>query len=403
MIITVAKVFICSPGRNFVTLKIETDEGIYGLGDATLNGRELSVATYLEEYLIPCLKGRNPFDTEDIWQYFYLGGYWKNGSVSMTAIGAIDMALWDIKGKVCNVPLFNLLGGKSRNKILAYTHAYGKNIKETIRKISFEKEKGFTAIRVQSGLEGFKNIYGISTNENNYEPAIRGGLPVEEKWSSEKYLNFIPPLFKTVREEFGEDIKLLHDCHHRLSPMEAARIGKELEPFHLFWLEDPIHSSLQQSFRLIRQHTSTPIATGEIFSSIQDCSVLISEQLIDYLRMTISHGGGITPMMKIAAMCEIHHIKTGCHGASDMSPICMAAALHFDMAVHNFGIQEYMGHDDLTNEVFPHSYYVQEGFLYLPEVPGLGVDFNETLAKKYPYQEAYLPVNRLEDGTMFNW
>lgn len=403
MIITSAKVFVCSPGRNFVTLKIETDAWMYGLGDATLNGRELAVAAYLKEYLIPCLIGRDPFDTEDIWQYFYLGGYWKNGAVSMTAIGAIDMALWDIKGKACHVPLYNLLGGKSRDKILAYSHANGKDIKETMERISMEKEKGYRAIRVQSGFEGYEHIYGIPANAAQYEPAIRGVLPSEEKWSSEKYLHFIPSLFKTIRQEFGEDIKLLHDCHHRLTPIEAARLGKELEPYHLFWLEDPVSNGLQESFRTIRQHTITPMATGEIFNTVFDCATLIQEQLIDFLRMTISHGGGITPMLKIAALADLYHVKTGCHGASDMSPICLSAALHFDMAVHNFGIQEYMGHSAFTNEVFPHDYYFKEGYLYLSGKPGLGVDFNEKLAEKYPYQKAYLPVNRLEDGTMFNW
>lgn len=402
MLIQDAKVLITSPGRNFITLKIYTDEGIFGLGDATLNGREMAVAAYLQDHLIPCLIGRNPFDIEDIWQFFYRGAYWRRGPVTMAAIGAIDMALWDIKGKALNTPVYNLIGGKSRNKILAYTHANGEDTGDTLQKISAEINNGYKAIRVQSGIPGMRSIYGIGKN-GIYEPASRGALPIEESWETEKYLRFVPGLFKEVREQFGEELYLLHDCHHRLTPIEASRLGKELEPFHLFWLEDTVPAELQEGFRIIRRHTTTPLAVGEVFNTVYDCHTLITEQLIDYLRMTISHGGGITPMLKIAALADVYHVKTGCHGATDMSPICLAAALHFDTAIHNFGIQEHMRHNDLTNEVFPHEYYFKEGHLYVTDAPGLGVDYNEALAKEYPYQQAYLPVNRLDDGTLFNW
>ena len=402
MLITDVKVIVCSPGRNFVTIKIFTDEGIYGLGDATLNGREMAVVAYLQEHLIPCLIGRNPFDTEDIWQYFYRGAYWRRGPVTMAAIGAIDMALWDIKGKALITPVYNLIGGKSRNKILSYTHANGKNIDDTINKIADEISKGYKAIRVQCGVPGMESIYGIG-KDGLYEPATRGALPVEESWDTAAYLNFIPKLFEKVRKEFGEDLHLLHDCHHRLTPIEAARLAKELEPYHLFWLEDAVPAELQEGFKIIRQHTTTPLAVGEVFNTIYDCQHLISAQLIDYLRMTVSHGGGITPLLKITAFASVYHIKTGCHGATDMSPVCLAAALHFDTAVHNFGIQEHMRHNQLTNEVFPHGYSFDNGYLYVSDAPGLGVDFDEELAMKYPYQAAYLPVNRLIDGTLTDW
>ena len=403
MIIESAKVVVCSPGRNFVTLLIYTDEGIYGLGDATLNGRELAVVAYLEDHLLPCLIGRNPFDIEDIWQYSYRSPYWRRGPVTMAAVGAIDMALWDIKGKALNTPVYNLLGGRSRHKILAYTHANGTTTSDTLEKIAQEVENGYRAIRVQSGVPGLDSVYGVAKGKEAYEPAIRGGLPTEEVWDTAKYLNFVPNLFEQVRAQFGDDLHLLHDAHHRLTPNEAARLGKELEPFHLFWLEDTVPGELQEGFRHIRQHTTTPLAVGEVFNSVYDCTTLLTEQLIDYLRMTVSHGGGLTPMLKIAAMADVYHVKTGCHGATDMSPICLAAALHFDTAIHNFGIQEHMRHNDLTNEVFPHDYYFDNGYLYVTDKPGLGVDFNEALAANYPYQRAYLPVNRLTDGTLTNW
>jgi mannonate dehydratase len=403
MKITDAKVVVCSPGRNFVTLVIYTDQGLYGIGDATLNGRELAVAAYLQEHLLPCLIGRDPFAIEDIWQYFYRGAYWRRGPVTMAAIGAIDIALWDIKGKALNTPVYNLIGGKSRSKMLTYTHANGKSVEDTLDKIGQEVERGYKAVRVQSGVPGLEKIYGIAEGKTDYEPAIRSELPFEESWSTEKYLNFVPKLFRKVREQFGEDLHLLHDSHHRLTPIEAARLGKELEPFHLFWLEDTVAAELQDSFRLVRKHTTTPLALGEVFNTIYDCHLLLTEHLIDYIRMTVSHGGGITPMLKVAALAGVYHVKTGCHGATDMSPVCLAAALHFGTAINNFGIQEHMRHNALTDEVFPHSYYFNDGYLHVTDAPGLGVDFDQELAQKYPYQKAYLPVNRLTDGTMFHW
>lgn len=403
MIIKSANVNVCSPGRNFVTVVVHTDEGIYGIGDATLNGREGAVVAYLEEHLLPCLIGRNPFDTEDIWQYGYRGAYWRRGPVGMAAIGAIDTALWDIKGKALGTPVYNLLGGRSRSKLLAYTHANGTTVEDTLDKIGQEVARGYRAVRVQSGVPGLEQVYGVAKGPAAYEPAVRGGLPVEESWDTAKYLNVVPELFDRVRTQFGDELHLLHDSHHRLTPVEAARLGKELEPFHLFWLEDTVPGELQEGFRTIRQHTTTPLAVGEVFNSVYDCTTLLTEQLIDYLRMTVSHGGGLTPLLKIAALADVYHVKTGCHGATDMSPVCLAAALHLGTAIHNFGIQEHMRHNELTDEVFPHDYYFEDGYLYLTDRPGLGVDFNEKLAAKYPYQRAYLPVNRLTDGTLFNW
>ncbi len=398
-----AKVIVCSPGRNFVTIKIETDEGIYGLGDATLNGRELAVATYLEEYLIPCVIDRDPFDTEDIWNYLYRGVYWRRGAVNMTAIGAIDMALWDIKGKALGVPVYKLIGGKSRHKLLAYTHAQGMDIDETIEKVSETINKGFKAIRVQSGVPGIEKIYGIAKDGGAYEPAIKGNKPDEELWSTEKYLNYLPDLFKRVRKEFGEDIHLLHDAHHRLTSIETARLGKSLEPYHLFWLEDTVAAENQQNFELIRQHTTTPLAVGEIFNTIFDCQHLITRQLIDYIRMTIAHGGGLTPMLKIANLAGLYGVRTGCHGPSDLSPINLGACLHFGTAINNFGIQEYMGYVPETKEVFDFKHQFDEGHFYPSEEPGLGVDMDFDKAKKYRYERAFLPINRLEDGTLYHW
>jgi len=400
--ITAARVIVTCPGRNFVTLKIHTAEGIYGLGDATLNGRELAVASYLTDHVIPCLIGRDAHQIEDIWQFLYRGAYWQRGPVSMSAIAAVDTALWDIKGKVAGLPLYQLLGGACRRSVRVYGHASGESVAETIAACRRYCEMGYTAIRLQSGVPGLKSTYGVSRDEMFYEPAD-GALPSENVWSSSRYLSAVPALFEAARAQLGWNIDLLHDSHHRLTPIEAARLGKELEPYKLFWLEDTVAADNQASFRLIRQHTTTPLAAGEVFSSIWDCKQLIEEQLIDYIRATVVHAGGISHLRRVAALADLYHVKTGCHGATDLSPICMAAALHFDLSIPNFGIQEYMRHTSETDAVFPHEYRFSSGSLHPGDAPGLGVDLDENLAAQFPYRRAYLPVNRLEDGTMTNW
>ena len=402
MRITDAKVIVCSPGRNFVTLKITTEDGIYGLGDATLNGRELAVASYLSDHVVPLLIGRDARRIEDIWQYLYKGAYWRRGPVTMSAVAAVDTALWDIKGKELNVPVYQLLGGASRDAVLVYGHASGKDIDETAQAVSEYLKLGYRAIRAQSGIPGLQSTYGVGRGKMYYEPAEKD-VPPENVWSSSLYLNFAPSLFERLRKEFGPEVLLLHDAHHRLTPIEAGRLGKSLEPFHLFWLEDPVPAELQESFRLIRQHTTTPLAVGEVFDTIYDCQQLIQEQLIDYIRTTVVHAGGISHLRKIASLAELYHVRTGSHGATDLSPVCMAAALHFDLSVHNFGIQEYMRHSEETDRVFPHSYSFSNGMMHPGDAPGLGVDIDESLASQHPYRRAYLPVNRNVDGTMHSW
>ena len=402
MKITEAKVIITSPGRNFVSLKICTDEGLYGVGDATLNGRELAVSAYLKDHIVPLLVGRDPHQIEDIWQFLYRGAYWRKGPVTMTAISAVDIALWDLKAKVANMPLYQLLGGKSRSGVMVYGHANGDSIEETVEEVGKYLDAGYHAVRAQTGIPGLKSTYGVSKDKMFYEPAD-SDLPTENEWSTTKYLDNIPKLFETLRSAYGNEPHLLHDVHHRLTPIEAASLGKDLESFRLFWLEDPVPAENQAGFRLIRQNTVTPLAVGEIFNTIWDCKQLIEEQLIDYIRTTIVHAGGLTHLRRIADFASLYHVRTGCHGATDLSPICMGSALHFDLWVPNFGIQEYMRHSEETNAVFPHSYSFQNGYMYPGDAVGHGVDINEKLAAKYPYQRAYLPVNRLEDGTMWNW
>ncbi len=402
MKITAARVIVTSPGRNFVTLKLLTDQGVYGIGDATLNGREMAVVAYLEEHVIPSLIGRDPTRIEDIWQFLYRGAYWRRGPVTMRAIAAVDVALWDIKAKLAGMPLYQLLGGRSRERVLVYGHANGADLDSTVDAVEHYLQLGYVAVRAQSGIPGVVMAYGVGRGKLHYEPAD-AALPTETVWNTRRYLNFAPQLFERLRARFGDGIELLHDVHHRLTPIEAAQLGKSLEPYRLFWMEDATPAENQDAFRLIRAHTTIPLAVGEIFNTIWDCKDLIQNQLIDYIRATVVGAGGITHLRRIADFAALYQVRTGCHGATDLSPVTMGAALHFDTWVPNFGIQEYMRHSADTDAVFPHDYRFEKGYLFAGESPGHGVDIDEALAARFPYKPASLPVARLEDGTVWNW
>ena len=408
MTIELVDVNITSPGRNFVTLKITTSDGITGLGDATLNGRELAVASYLADHVASMLVGRDEDRIEDTWQYLYRGPYWRRGPVTMAAIAAVDIALWDIKAKKAGMPLYQLLGGASREGVRVYAHASGTDYAALKNAITGYEELGYTAVRVQTGVPGLGQIYGVSSSgpgvRYDYEPAKRSGdRPSEERWDTRNYLNHMPGVFASIREDFGSDLRILHDGHHRMTPIEAARFAKDIEPYDLFWLEDCTPGEDQTALRLVRQHSTTPLAIGEVFNSVYDYQTLITERLIDYVRSAVTHTGGITAMKKLLDFAAIYGIKSGIHGPTDISPVGMAAALHLDLAIHNFGIQEYMPHNAQTLEVFQTSFTIDKGVLHPRDHPGLGVELDEDAAAGHLYTKAYLPVNRLLDGTVHDW
>jgi mannonate dehydratase len=401
--ITDARVVVSSPGRNYVTLVIETEDGITGIGDATLNGRELAVASYLHDHLCPLLIGRDARRIEDTWQYFYKGAYWRRGPVTMTAIAAIDVALWDIKGKAAGMPVYELLGGAAREGVMVYGHASGATLDDLGADFQHHLDLGYKAIRAQAAIPGIEKTYGIAPADGRlYEPAS-GAVPQEDTWETTAYLDFAPIMMAHLREEFGYKVHVLHDVHHRLTPIEAGRLGASLEPYRPFWIEDPTPAEDQSAFRLIRQHTTTPIAVGEIFNSIWDCQQLITERLIDYVRASVSHAGGITHLRRIFSLADLYGVRSGSHGAGDLSPVSFAAALHVDLSIPNFGIQEYMGHRDPANEVFTTSYTFGDGYMHPGTKPGLGVEFNEEAAARFPFDPKYLPVNRRLDGSMHDW
>ncbi|WP_306212847.1 D-mannonate dehydratase ManD [Actinoplanes sp. RD1] len=395
------EVLVTSPGRNFVTLRITTSDGVTGLGDATLNGRELAVASYLRDHLAPVLAGRDPARIEDTWQYLYRGAYWRRGPVTMTAIAAVDVALWDIKGKVAGLPVYQLLGGRSRDGVLVYCHASGADVPALLDDVDAYRDRGFRAIRAQAAVPGLSGSYGVRKG-TIYEPAATA-LPDEQAWSTEAYLNFAPRYLAAVRERLGDGFPLLHDVHHRLTPIEAARFGRSVEELRLFWMEDPTPAENQEAFRLIRQHTTTPIATGEVLNTVWDVQQLITGQLIDYVRTSVVHAGGITHLRRIFDLAALYQVRTGSHGATDLSPVSTAAAVHVDIAVPNFGIQEHMGHTEETLRVFRGGPRLEDGMLHPSEEPGLGVEYDDELAARHPYEPRYLPVARRLDGSVHDW
>ncbi len=403
MRITDARVVVCSPGRNYVTLVVETEDGLVGVGDATLNGRELAVASYLRDHVCPLLVGRDARRIEDTWQYLYRGAYWRRGPVTMTAIAAVDVALWDLLGQAAGLPVYQLLGGAARDGVMVYGHGSGATLDDLSRDVEVHLALGYKAIRVQAAIPGIDKTYGVPPADGLlYEPAS-GEVPQEDVWETTAYLDFAPSLLAHVRSEFGYGLYVLHDVHHRLTPVEAGRLGKALEPYRPFWIEDPTPAEDQAAFRLIRSHTTTPLAVGEVFNSIWDCQQLITERLIDYIRTSVSHAGGITHLRRIFALADLYGVRSGSHGPGDLSPVAMAAALHVDLSIPNFGIQEYMGHRSPAEEVFRTSYSFADGFMHPGDAPGLGVSFDEEAAARYPYAPKYLPVNRRLDGSMHDW
>ena len=378
-------------GINLVVVKVETNQpGLYGLGCATFAYRHLAVKQVVEDYLKPLMVGRDVECIEENWQLMHQNGYWRNGPIENNAIAGVDMALWDIKGKMAGMPLYQLFGGKVREGIPVYRHVDGKDLSEICENIERFREMGLRHLRCQCGGYGGG---GYRQAPGSAPAGARDGVYLD----SRQYIRDTVKLFEGIREKEGYEIELVHDVHERIAPVEAIQLAKELEPFKLFFLEDPIPLEQLEWFRRMREQTSIPLAEGELFNNCHEWKRLISEQLIDFIRVHITQVGGITPARKLQIFAEQFGVRTAWHGPGDMSPLAHAANIHIDLAAQNFGVQEWSGieppnfviqelkgpHGALL-EVFPGLPEFKDGYVYANDKPGLGLELNEEEAAKYP-------------------
>jgi mannonate dehydratase len=391
-------------GVRLVVVKMETSEpGLYGLGCATFTQRPLAVVEAAEQYLDPFLQGRNVDEIEDIFLAAQMSSYWRSGPVLNNALSGVDMALWDIKGKRAGMPVYSLLGGKCRKAAPVYVHARGRDISETIQQARKHMEQGFRHVRLQTAVPG-QSTYGTSQDLRTHS-AVDSPTTPQNVFEPADYVRLIPALFERARAELGNEVELLHDIHERVPPPLALQLAKDLEPYRLFFLEDPLPPEEIGHFRYLRQHTHIPIAMGELFTDASQYVPLIHERLIDFIRIHLSQIGGLSMGRKVAALCEFFGVRTAWHGPSDTSPVGHAANVALDLACHNFGIQELMPPGPATLEVFPGCLQLRDGCLWANEAPGWGIDVDESLAGKYPYPEhpyqgAWPAIRRADGGVV---
>jgi len=392
--ITDVKTICTAPnGIRLVVVKVFTNQpGLYGVGCATFTQRPLAVVSAVEDYLKPFVIGRDPHDIEDIYQASFVSSYWRSGPVLNNALSGVDQALWDIKGKVANLPVYQLLGGKCREFVPLYCHASGRDFEDVEDNVRKELEAGYRYIRCQVAVPGL-STYGS-----------RSTAGTRQTWEFTPYCRIVPKLFERLRATFGDQLELLHDIHERLPAIAAIGLAKELEKYNLFFLEDPFSPEDIDYFRILRNQTAIPIAMGELFVNQNEYVPLIKDRLIDFIRVHISDIGGLSMARKMAALCEFFGVRTAWHGPGDVSPVGHAANMHLDLAVPNFGIQEQTLFREETRAVFPGAPEIHDGAMWPNDRPGLGVDVDEALAAKYPFPEhrynGAWPEVRREDGTV---
>lgn len=396
--ITKVRAIVTCPQWNRLTVvKVETSEpGLYGLGCATYNQRTLPVTVAVDKYLQPFAEGRDVDTIEDIWQTAYTSSYWRNGPVLNNALSGLDQALWDIKGKRANMPVYQLLGGKCRFAVDCYSHASGRDfahLEESAKRIM---ERGFRHVRIQLGGYGAGHL----ADKPPFKEA-GFGKPSDGYMDPVRYLQSVPKMFAHIRKTCGEEVELLHDIHERVAPIDAINMIKKLEEYRPFFIEDPFPPESNDYFKLLRQQTSVPIAMGELFNNPHEWLHLISDKLIDFIRVHISQTGGLSVARKIAILGEWFNVRTAWHGPGDVSPVGHAVNAHLDLASHNFGIQEAVDFNDAMREVFPGAPTMKNGYMYVNEAPGFGVDIDEKAAAKYPLPEhpGYWDPVRKPDGT----
>jgi mannonate dehydratase len=392
----------CQPaGVRLTVVKITTDQdGLYGYGCATFTQRADLVKPAVEKYLKPFLLNKTTDRIEDIWQSCYDSSYWKNGPVLNNALSGIDQALWDIKGRQVGMPVYQLVGGKCREAVDTYVHADGAEFQEVVDNAKRHLEQGFRNVRVQVGVPGMAG-YG----------ARRSGTPLKALhdkplFEPAYYFRRALKLLEVCRQELGEEVELLHDMHERLLPNQAVQFCKDAEKFKMFFLEDPLSPEDLGYFRQLRQNCATPIAMGELFNSPHEWQPLIAERLIDYIRVHVSQAGGFTPARKIAILAEQYGVRTAWHGPGDVSPVGHAANVTLDIVSYNFGIQEYSAFNAQTQGIFHGCPEMKDGYLWVNEQPGWGIEIDEKAAARLPFVSGPDNLNggwgeiRKRDGTV---
>lgn len=396
--ITAVHTFVTQPASvhcRLIVVKVLTSEpGLFGLGCATYSQRYLAVKSMLDNYLGPFVVGKDPRNIEDIWQSAMVNGYWRNGPVANNALGGIDEALWDIKGKLAGVPCYQLWGGKSREAAAVYVHADGREPQQVADNVRKYMEQGFRFIRCQMG--GYAGLEGSLARKPENAPPGTYFDPKEK-------LRRIPGMFEHIRKDVGDEVELLHDVHERLAPSDAVWFAKALEPYRLFYLEDILAPEDLDWLEQLRHVCATPIAIGELFCHPREYNPIILRRLIDFIRVHVTGIGGITPALKLAHLADACGVRTAWHGPGDVSPIGVAANVQLDVNLHNFGIQEWCFRNQAEQDIFPGQPQIRDGYAYLSDKPGLGVEFNEEIAAKFPPQEGNpeWTVSRLPDGTMW--
>jgi len=386
--ITDIKTILTAPaGIRLVVVKVLTSEpGLYGLGCATFTQRARVVATAVDQYLRPFLLGKDPTQIEDIWQSSWLSSYWRNGPVLNNAISGVDMALWDILGKRAGLPLYQLLGGKCRRAVDTYRHASGQTLEEVEESVRRFQAQGYRHIRVQIAVPG-QATYGSRTARAVPDPAAQRDNAQALLWEPKPYCRLVPRLFEHLRKQLGDEVELLHDVHERVPPILAMQLVKDLEPYRPFFIEDPFSPEDIGYFEHLRKLTATPIAMGELFNSRHEWLDLVTRRLIDFIRVHLSQVGGLTMARKMAAICEMFAVRTAWHGPGDVSPVGHAANVHLDLAIPNFGIQEAREFTQAEQDVFPGCPELRDGYYWVHDKPGLGIDLDEALAARFPIQD----------------
>ena len=390
----VSAIETCPQGQNLIVVRIDTNQpGLYGYGCATFTQRHTAVVTAIREYMDQLLVGRDALAINDIWSVMMNSSYWRNGPVLNNAISGCDMALWDIAGKVAQMPVWQLWGGKVCKAVPVYRHAGGDDFGRVDETVAAFIEQGYQYLRIQYGGYGGKQSY-LHTPEGSEDGAYFDSL---------KYLRSVPALFEHVRAKFGDEIELCHDVHERLTPVDAMRLARELEQYRPFFLEDALPPEQGMWFEKLRSSCATPLAMGELFNNPMEWQPLVEHRWIDYIRCHVSQIGGVTPARKLAAYCEPFGVRTAWHGPGDVSPIGHMANVHLDLTTTNFGIQEWCGMetDERVQEIFEGCTQIRDGFVWANDRPGWGIEVNLEAAKKYPTdskQPRWL-LARLPDGT----